>query len=201
MSGRRPGRRVTEYLSIRQVNELQAAAGFAGLIGRPLNLHSTIAWEHTDALDDPDGRLLAGVLIGVRKMFQRRDIPQGWVWARERQYDGYASSEHAHILLHLPPHLLIPHRLKHIAAIFDRQVENQAGHAGDRAVWLQPYQRCDVRYVLKGVRPEVQEDLRLPKHWRVWQGKITGKRAGFSQNLGPMARRRFWADLNGASAR
>lgn len=201
MTARRPGRRVTDYLSARQVNELQVAAGFADMIGFTLNLHATIAWEHTKAVDDPDGRLLFGVLEGVRKMFQRRDIPQVWVWSRKRQYDGHASSEHAHILLHLSPHLLVPHRRKHIAAIFNRQVENQAGHAGDRAVWLEPYDRCDIRYLLKGARQEVLEDLRLPKHWRVWQGEITGKRAGFSQNLGPKARQRFWAKLNGAPTR
>ncbi|MGD9868089.1 MAG: hypothetical protein AB7U38_08860 [Hyphomicrobiales bacterium] len=201
MSGRRPGRRATEYLSIRHINELQAAFEFAEWIELPLNLFVTIAWIHTDAVQDPDGRLLAALLERVRKMFLRRDITPAFLWVREWQPGRYGMNDHAHILIHIPVAFFERNRLKHITEIFERQLVNVAGDHGDRALRLKRWTYGGAQYLVKGCRPEVRDQLRLPSHRSCEQGTITGKRSAASQNLGPAARRRFWADLNGAPAR
>jgi hypothetical protein len=46
-------------------------------------------------------------------------------------------------------------------------------------------------YLLKGGEPDVWRRFGVPRRWRKSQGLVHGKRCGFTENIGPTARKRW----------
>jgi len=104
-----------------------------------------------------------------------------YAWSLEAPY-GTVSG---HLLMHLPPKLANAFR-----AHLRFWLEGLAGaaipaHAIDMRPVYNPIGAT--RYILKGIAPTWAAHLAVDP---VSQGKIVGKRTGFSRNLGPAARRR-----------
>ena len=120
------------------------------------------------------------------------------LWVREH---ASAYGEHVHILLHLPPGLSLRNRTrrwietaggtyqpgvsmtKSIGGRLDKQTEKNGSDTGehhrDNAANV-------VRYLLKSASAEKGDQLGLSRHGCI--GRITGKRCGWTQNIGEAAR-------------
>ena len=192
---RTPGRRTTDYLNDRQVDALPAAARLAHELGYPLNAHLTVHWAMTVMGDDPDGRQFARFRERFSKALKRLGIPFFGVWARE-QHVSVTKAEHCHLVFHLPHACQGEIKWLEIENLARLILKRLSGCIDARMVKLTLPNNGDVRYLLKGSRPDVQAALQLKRDWRVYQGRIVGKRAGFTQNLGPAAHARYQRNLN-----
>jgi hypothetical protein len=110
------------------------------------------------------------------------EVPPTYVWALEAAGGQMA----AHMLLHMPDKLMAEFRgrlVQWLCGLFGTdelepsvlQIENVYNLIGVR------------RYLLKGIDPVWAKHLAVRP---VSQGKVIGKRSGFSRNLGPTARTR-----------
>jgi hypothetical protein len=167
----------------RAARDILAAADFAKEIEAHLNTLVTIAWAFTKAGDDPNGALMALLREGLRKFLARKGQAAFWIWVRERPDPSHP--EHAHIVMHVPTDLR-----KQLASTVRRLVKHHAGSVRAHAIAITYHSNNDVRYLLKGTSKKMQEELDIKLEWRLPQGTIIGKRVGFSESLGPRARRR-----------
>jgi hypothetical protein len=97
----RAGRRSTA-LRLGEVRNLMAAAVFTTQEHRPLNRHTTIHFE------------AAGIAEPVAALRRYMKLPRDWlrtqgmefayIWVREA---GERKGEHAHLLMHVPSHLVV----------------------------------------------------------------------------------------------
>ena len=209
----------TRLISLPQAINFKAAVDFASSIGTPLTAHCIIHWVGTDAGDDPTGELFAEVREQLSRWLRYRGVPFAAVWSREKLSGGQAEVEHGHLLFHLPDAWLKGAKLISVSGGVEGGVELQeaqaalyrivrrcAGRPEDYAVKLKiptdggnpgPYNgRCyDGLYLLKGGGKQAWKLFpRIKQEWRRPQGIIFGKRCGYTQNLGPAARRRAGYD-------
>lgn len=177
------------------------AFAFAESTGRPLNAHLTVTWRHASGYcEDKLPAMQTRLLDRVTRFLRRHAISTSYIWVRERVS---GQGLHTHVLLHLGP---IPGR---IAAKLKPFIHESLILApGGACITCPPYGAGSARmrvgllkYLLKGLDPaafkflgwggeklNVGEELGIEDYGP--QGRISAKRCGFSQNLGPSERTR-----------
>lgn len=189
--------RRSDSLSLAAVENIIAAAYFAWTIGLPLNRFTTIHWQHASVADPlaATGRFLK--LAG--DWLRSRGAGFANVWVRE---GGETKGEHVHMLLHVPADLAraFGHRqrrwlkacgvTRRRGVIRSRPVGRSIHHADRHTMFGEPYEQhleAGIGYLIKGADHAARDGLNLS---RVSDGgTLTGKRCGWSQNVGIAARR------------
>lgn len=193
---RNSGSRTSDALTEKQSKKIIAAAQRAVRAGLPLNRHLTIHWEAAGVPDCRAAWATARFLTLARDWLRKRGAPFAWAWVRE---NGDGKGGHVHILLHCRPELA-----RSFAAMQRRWL---------RRVTSRPYRARVIRtariggtltaaetapavyaenlaavvgYLLKGASPEAARSLGLERLEP--GGRVTGKRAATSENIGKAAR-------------
>lgn len=197
--------RTSDSLSLNHAANVIEAAQFAAAAGMPFNRHLTIHWQQAGIADERSawatGRFLklAGDWIARRGGFefnQKQSSRFAWAWVRE---NGDRKGSHVHILLHLPAGTRIGDMQRRwLRAITGRpysastiktaRIGGTAGAAQSAPAAYQANLFAVVAYVLKGACPAAARKLGLERLEA--GGRIIGKRAATSQNIGLAARRR-----------
>ena len=179
---KRKQRRTNEFISERQATNLFAAFQFAEAIGCPPNTSVDISWIFFSRSAD-DRTRFAKCQERLSKWANRRGFPLTMIWTREVGKNG---GIHIHILLHLPPVLIQDGTFKH--ALF-RSLEPEGGPIDDKAILIQRsyFPLGKLLYNFKGVDPRHASDFGVRP---AYQGFLSGKRAGCTENLSAGARRK-----------
>ena len=175
-------KRESEHINYRPAVNLHHATRFSEAINLPLNEFATINYSHTAcSLDDASERFRKMIKERFARWLKRmakrgRIIPPTYVWTFENRGGETA----VHWLIHIPEDLKNEFR-----RLLPRWIEETAGP--DRtgtAIKCKPiFNLIGLRlYILKGVKKGDAASLGVT---HVPQGKIIGKRSGFSRNLGP----------------
>lgn len=186
--------RTSDGLSAAQVSNLLAAAEYAARIGLPLNRMVTIHWEASGVALAAMARATTHFLDLLSKAVQRHGKRTAWIFVHE---SGAGKGAHMHALMHVPPDLaeLISRRqrswLKAISgqpyrprALKSRPITGSGPGAGEL---YKANITAALAYVVKGANPEAAAHHGLARLEP--GGRIIGKRAGVSQNIGIKARR------------
>jgi hypothetical protein len=188
--------RVSETLSEHDARKLIAAARFARRIGLPLNQHITIHWEHAGVPDHEAGAATSRFLRLASQWIATRGGQFAYAWVRE---NGAGKGSHLHVLAHVPSGLSLgPMQrgwLRKITGstyvsgtIMTKRVGGTRSAAETTPDFYLSNLAAVTGYQLKGASAAVVTQLGLlrpPQH-----GRLIGKRAGTSENLGPKARAR-----------
>jgi hypothetical protein len=188
IEGKRARRR-TVSLSQHQTNGVIEAALHARRIGLPFNRHMTIRLEQAGIPDTDAVVAIGAFLTKFRDWLRKKGFKTAYAWVRE---NGRVIGSHVHILLHLPSGVSIgAHRSRRwIEAISGRRY--RAGTIKTKAISPRAYDdnlAAVVGYLCKGASDEVADGLGLER--RKPGGRIIGKRAGWSENVGTKARLRW----------
>lgn len=189
--------RTSDALTVKQTAEIVAAAQFAARTGLPFNRHMTIHWEAAGVPDCRAAAATAAFLALARDWLRKRGAPFAWVWVRE---NGDGKGSHVHILLHCRPELARdfaamqrrwlrrvtgnPYRARIIRTA---RIGGTLGAAQTAPAVYAENLGAVVAYLLKGASPAAARELGL--HRLEAGGRIIGKRAATSQNIGCAARR------------
>lgn len=190
--------RESDIIGLAAATNIIEAAGFAFAIELPLNRFVTINWATGGAKAgvNPTARFLKA----AGDWLSTHDVPRTWVWTREAcHHDG----EHVHIAMHVPPALgsAFGNRQQAwakaagvqwwLGVIKTRPVGKSTRHAYHGIQYGEHYADHlwqTVEYILKGTTADTAQAVGL-KIERVPGGRLTGKRAGTSANIGESARR------------
>ncbi|WP_353200507.1 hypothetical protein [Sandarakinorhabdus sp.] len=201
---------MTAAISLQQARGLVAAAAHAERIGLPPNRLVTLHWAALGLGDDLAAAAIGRVLKLWREALAERGLPFACVWARENDDGDASKGSHVHILAHVPaaagPGFM--RRLRGWARLaaggrIDRRRGRIDGPAyvagavntrriGGRLVVAQGVHEANLAaalgYLLKGADEATAAALGLTR--REPGGRLTGKRVGWSENIGAKARRR-----------
>ena len=189
--------RVSKALPIATANAIIDAAYHAIKIGLPLNRFVTIHLERTGLTDAEAAHAIGRIMKLATDWMRTKRQAFTWAWVRENERGDGSKGSHVHILCHCPDTLPIgrmwrrwlckvagqPYRRKVIKS--KRIGGTVNAHAVSPAAYLQNLDRV-LAYVCKGVAPADAAMLGLPKQEA--GGRIIGKRAGWSQNIGAKSR-------------
>jgi hypothetical protein len=156
----------------------------------------TVHWEAAGVPDCHSAKATAAFLTLARDWLRKCGKPFAWAWVRE---NGYAKGSHVHILMHCPPELARafsgmqrrwlrrvtgrPYRARVIRTA--RIGGSLRAAETNRAVYAENLAAV-VAYVLKGASQEAAGKLGLVR--LVCGGRVIGKRAATSHNIGRTAR-------------
>ena len=181
----------SDYLTLRQAQDLMAAAQRALDMGKPLTRHLTVRLEQ-QGVSDADAVKAIGKLITLLRDHVRKTAGGeiAYIWSREH---GAIIGGHVHILLHLPAGYIwhgkrvqrwiqrISGRRYKKGAIKTTRIGRTAkAHESNPGLYLANLAKI-VGYVLKGTCPKAGAALKLERINP--QGRIMGKRCGRSQNI------------------
>jgi hypothetical protein len=189
--------RVSNSLTLAKAQAIIGGAYQARKIGLPFNRFVTIHFERA-GLNDADAATAIGKIMKLATDWTRK---QGQVisyaWVRENDTGNGSKGSHVHILCHCPDALPIgrmwqrwlrkatgrPYRARAIKS--ERIGGTLNAYATTPAAYLQNLDRV-LAYICKGVAPADAIALGLPRQES--GGRIIGKRAGLSQNIGSKTR-------------
>jgi len=190
------GRRTTStFLSVRQVENVFAAASFAIHLEMPLSRFVTLAWEH-GSVEDP-ATATQRFLKLVRDALRKHGQDTTWVWVHEC---GPTAGMHVHLLLHIPPTYLKWFNRRCAGWMKRCGAARRAGvrhsrHVGissdlisvtpEGETYMLNLQRA-LEYMVKDACLEARKAFSLTRQGD--HGVVVGKRCGVSQNTGPKAR-------------
>lgn len=184
----------SDYLTLRQAQNMIAAAQRALCIGKPLTRHWTVRLER-QGIADKDAVKAIGALLTllrdhVRKTTKTTGEQIAYSWSREV---GATIGSHVHILLHLPAGYVWHGRLakRWLERISGKRYKQGASkttriggtaraHENNPAVYLSNLATI-VGYTIKGTVPDSAQKLELERVKA--QGRIIGKRCGWSRNI------------------
>ena len=182
----------SDYLTLRQAQDLIAAAQCALRLNKPLTRHLTVRLER-QGIADSDAVKAIGQLITLLRDHVRKATGGeiAYLWSREH---GAVIGGHVHILLHLPTgHIWQGWRVQRwIERISGRPYKKGAikttriggtanAHEQNPGLYLANLATV-VGYLIKGTCPNTGAALELKRIQA--QGRVIGKRWGRSQNLG-----------------
>lgn len=176
--------RVSHHIQRRPAVNIHHAERYSRHIGFPLNRFVTINFSHTlckmERASHEFRRLLAQRFAPwLRRTKGSTGVPPTYVWALEAAGGKVA----VHWMVHIPAGLrrTFEAKIRQWLTGMMGQIELQAVkvQAVHNPVGLR-------RYILKGTEPFWAAHLNVE---HVPQGVIVGKRSGFSENLGPTARK------------
>ena len=181
-ASKRKSRKPSQHIGKRQATNIIAALKFAEAIGFPLNVSVDISWIFFSGNTD-DRTRFTGLQQRLSKWAGRRGFPLTMIWTREV---GQYGSPHTHVLLHVPPIFIHDGTFQRA---LERSLEPEGGPIHDKAILFQKaYSPLGkLLYNLKGTDPKHASAFGIRPEY---QGILAGKRAGFTQNLGPGARRK-----------
>ena len=177
---KRKSRKPTQHISKRQATNIISALRFAEAIGLPLNVSVDISWIFFSGNTD-DRTRFARCQQRLSKWALRRGLPLAMIWTREVGQNG---GIHTHVLLHVPPLLTQDATFERA---LERSLEPEGGPTHDKAIMIQAAYNPlgKLRYNLKGVDPKHADEYGVRP---AYQGELSGKRAGVTQNLSTKAR-------------
>jgi hypothetical protein len=191
--------RTSDALTEKQSKEIIAASQFAARVGLPLNRHLTIHWEAAGVTDCGAAAATAAFLALARDWLRKRGAASAWVWVRE---NGDNKGSHVHILVHCRPELarafsaMQRRWLRRVTGNPYRARVIRTARIGGTltAAQMAPAHYAEnlaavVAYLLKGATLAAARELGLQRLEA--GGRIIGKRAGTSQNIGRATRSRF----------
>ena len=182
----------SDYLTLRQAQDLIAAAQCALGIGKPLTRHLTVRLEQ-QGIADANAVKAIGKLITLLRDHVRNTTGGeiAYIWSREH---GAIIGGHVHMLLHLPAgYIWQGQRVQRwIKRISGRQYKKGAikttrvggtvkAHEQNPRLYLANLATV-VGYLIKGICPNAGAALKLERMKP--QGRVIGKRCGRSQNVG-----------------
>ncbi len=203
--------RSSDSLSLNQATGIIEAAQFAAAVGLPFNRHVTIHWERAGISDNraaaatahflklASDRLAKLVRKSVKQTGENRASTVSrlaWAWVRENDGGGDGpKGSHVHILLHVPTDL--PWRGWQVRRWLERITGSRyragviktariGGSLGAAPAAYHANLAAVVGYVLKGASGDAQRALGLDRIES--GGRVIGKRAATSQNIGRAAR-------------
>jgi len=165
------------------------ARNHARSIGQPLNFVATIHWAVADGAGIANKRL-QNLLELTRHWFSRRGSDFTGVWVMEAAIGG--KDVHTHLAFHLPDYIaaadLEDYWLDHLGRAHPNVLDFKPAHKDGYGIigWQ--------RYMFKEASPKTRKMYGVPSNinkFRAQQGLVVGKRAGFTQNLGPAAIDRY----------
>lgn len=191
-------RRRSIALRLAEVRNIMAAAVFTAQEHRPLNRHTTIHFEAA-GIAEPVTALRRYTKL-ARDWLRTQGAEFAYIWVREA---GEAKGEHAHLLMHVPAHLIAIFAQREgrwrkrigakpaQGAFKSTPVGRTYRHAETKIHHGELYSdhlAAMVGYLVKGAEPRVIKALGLT---RVEPGgELWGKRSATSENIGRSARRR-----------
>ena len=188
--------RTSDSLSLNQATNILEAAQFAAAAGMPFNRHLTIHWQQAGVPDERAAWATGRFLKLAGDWIAKRGGRFAWAWARE---NGSRKGSHIHILLHLPAGTRIGRMQRRwlrsitgktysASTIKTARIGGTAGAAQAAPAAYGANLTAVVRYMLKGASPDAARELGLERLEA--GGRIIGKRAATSQNVGRAARLR-----------
>lgn len=191
---RNRGDRVSDNLTLRQVQSTIEAAQFAAASGIPLNRHITVHWQDA-GVPDNQAAAATGAFIKLASQFlQKRGEPFAYVWNRENDDGDGCKGSHVHILAHVGPDaapaFVAMQRgwLRRVTGNPYRKGVIQTARIGG---WLRAAETAPevyrenlgaiLAYVVKGASSEAARALGLLRHGE--GGRVIGKRSSRSQSL------------------
>ena len=192
-----------QHISLDQVTNLVNAILFADALGDPLIVHMTVIWSHFAGYDEGSlGPLTSRFFDKITKWHRTRGIVFKAVWTRER---GENKGHHLHVLMNTPIEYIrdLQACLKLTFGITNRGLCFTYGEYG---MFAKTMRMGALRYLIKsidplafkyhGYEPINHADALGIKHPGRLDGRIENKRAGWTQNIGPTARKRAeWREL------
>jgi len=181
-----PYRRHTNRLSRKQCNNIAIARNHASAIGQPLNFVATIHWAVADGDGMADKRL-QNLFELTRHWFSRRGAEFTCTWVMEAAIGG--KDVHTHLAFHLPDQIddadLEDYWRDRLGRAYEKVLDFKLAHSDGYGVlgWQ--------RYMFKEASPKTRKMYCVPDKFRAQKGLVVGKRAGFTQNLGPAAIDRY----------
>jgi hypothetical protein len=174
------GHKPSQHINRRQATNIIAAFNFAVEMGLPLNVSVDISWVFFSGTTD-DRTRFARSQQRLSKWAIRRGFPLTMIWVREVGKNG---GVHTHVLIHVPPPFMQDGTFQ---LTLERSFEPDGSPLHHKAILIQPayHPRGKLLYNLKGVDPKHAAKFGIRP---ADQGELSGKRAGFTQNLG-LARR------------
>lgn len=181
----------SDYLTLRQAQDLMAAAQYALANGKPLTRHLTVRLEW-QGVSDADAVKAIGRLLTLLRDHVRKTAGGeiAYIWSREH---GAVIGGHVHILLHLPAgYIWQGQRVQRwIERISDRRYRTGTikttriggtakAHEQNPERYLANLATV-VGYVMKGTCPKAGEALQLERVKA--QGRVMGRRCGRSQSI------------------
>ena len=181
-NGAKCGERHSKYIARRQARNLLDALAFADEIGLQLNVAVDICWPMFSGTVD-DRTRFSRCQQRLSKWAKRQGFALTLIWTREL---GKYGSPHTHVLIHVPPWLMESNEFQ---LALERALEPEGGPNHEKAIMIQPAYRPlgKLLYNLKGVDPKHASGFGIRP---AYQGELSGKRAGCTENLGAGARRK-----------
>lgn len=187
--------RVSSHLTLRQCQELIAAASHAERLGLWFNRHWTVHYERAGIADAKAAAFIGRLTKLVREYSARRGGFAA-IWVRE---GGEGKGGHVHILMHVPSAISLKGRtrqwIRFAGGTCRRGVSRIRAVAGriSAAEGGGEHYAHNLRvvrgYLLKGASVEACEALRLERG-PIDQGRVRGKRCGTTQNVGKGGRKK-----------
>jgi hypothetical protein len=170
------------------------AAQFAAAAGMPFNRHLTIHWQQAGIPDERAAWATGRFLKLAGDWVAKRGGRFAWAWVRE---NGERKGSHAHILLHIPAGTRIGTMQRRwlrsvtgkpysASTIKTARIGGTARAAQSAPAAYRANLAAVVGYVLKGASQAAARKLELQRLEA--GGRIIGKRAATSQNIGRKAR-------------
>jgi hypothetical protein len=185
--------RTSDFVDLRQAKGVLSATSAAISLGLFFNRHVTIHWARAGVSEERASEATTKYLTLARDWLRKQGEQFAYVYVREGR-----SGTHVHILMHVPPNLAPGFGwrqrgwIKKIAGCRYRRriVKTRPIGKNTRAAWAArslygANLSKIVAYLLKGVSKEVAEAIGL--NWTSPQGRVVGKRVGWSENLGSKA--------------
>jgi len=188
--------RETYELSVRQSDNLIAAARHATAIGLPLTRMITIHWQSTGIPLERMAAATGRFVDLLTKALARRGRKIAWLWVHE---NGHGKGGHCHLLVHVrAADVPIITRLQmgwlrritgqryHRRVIRGDAIGRKLGlDTSNPALWAENA-ATTLGYLLKGIDPDAPVAASLARLQP--GGRVIGKRCGTSQNIGRKAR-------------
>lgn len=200
--------RETLALSLQQARGLVAAVTHATAIGLPMNRLVTVHWGALGLTDAEAAKATGRLLKLLREALAERGLPFACAWVRENDDGDGSKGSHVHVLAHVPAAgAATLRRLRAWARLaaggrFNKRTGRIEGPAyvadavdtrrigGRLSVGRELHavnQAMVLAYLLKGTNKQTAEKLKLERLEP--GGRVIGKRAGWSENVGVKARR------------
>ena len=176
------GKTYSKYITRHQARNLLEALSFADERGLRLNVAVDICWPMFSGFVD-DRTRFARCQQRLSKWAKRRGFALTLIWTREL---GKYGSPHTHVLIHVPPWLMESNEFQFA---LERALEPEGGPNHEKAIMIQPAYapRGKLLYNLKGLHPREAKRFGVRPSY---QGDLSGKRAGCTENIGSGARRK-----------
>jgi hypothetical protein len=189
--------RVSHALPLKTANAIIDAAYHAFKIDLPFNRFVTIHLERAGIADTNAAEAVGWIMRLATQWMRSKGYVIAYAWVRENDAGDGSKGSHVHIACHCPDIIPIgrmwrrwlrkvagrPYRAK---AIKSKRIGGTVNaYAVSPAVYLQNLDRV-LAYMVKGVSPADAATLGLPK--QQGGGRIIGKRAAWSQNIGTKSR-------------